>query len=225
MSRRDARTREATTLVYGGVPRASLMPPEVGLRQRETARRRWLISLVVVVLLLVVAGIFGSYTVAAQAEQRLAEERLLTEELLATQLQYSEVVQLQAQVESITGQRLSLAETEILWRDTLTPYIAVLAGEGTITQLSASNAGPFAPPLGLQGPLRTPRVATVQLFVSTPGLPPAGAWMEALAQVDTYADASIDSVVQEDDTYVTVITLNLTGEALSARFAAEEVNS
>ena len=46
MSRQQSRDA-SSALVYGAIPRAQLMPPEVALRRRESSRRRGLIALVV----------------------------------------------------------------------------------------------------------------------------------------------------------------------------------
>ena len=77
MSGRDA--REQSTVVFGAVPRAHLMPPEVALRRKESARRRGLVAIVALVVVLVVGAVAASFWYAAQAEARLAAERQVTE--------------------------------------------------------------------------------------------------------------------------------------------------
>ena len=220
MSRRDSRERETTgTLVYGGVPRARLMPPEVAIRRREAGVRRSLIAGLLLVVLLVAAGVVGGLWFSGQAEQRLAEERRVTEELLATQLQFSEVSRVQAQARSITEQRDELLGVEVRWREVLAPYLAVLEG-GQVDTIAVQSNAPFSPPLATDGPLRSPRVATVSLTVVSTDSPPAPQWLRAFALVDTYADASISTVVAEDAGFLTTITLNLNQAALSTAVTA-----
>ena len=221
MSRRDGRQRDAGSLVYGGVPRVDLMPPEVAIRRREAGVRNSLIAGVVVVVLLVAGGVAASVWFAAQAEDRLAAERQLTEELLATQLQYSEVRSVQSQINQIVQQRDELLTVDLLWRDEIAPYLAPLGG-ATVDAISVSSNAPFSTPLGLDGPLRAPRVATVSFSVSTDGVPEAAAWLRAFALVETYSDASIDTVVAEDGGYLSTITLNLNELALSERLITDE---
>lgn len=217
MSRRDSRERDTTSsLVYGGVPRAHLMPPEVALRRREAGVRRALIAGILVVVLVVAAGIAGSFWFSGQAGERLAEERRTTEELLATQLQYSEVSRLQSQARTIDAQRAELLGVEVLWQEELAPYLGVLGG-AVVTTLTVQSNAPFAPPLALEGPLRAPRVATVSMTVQTAESPPAPQWLRDFALVDTYADASISTVVADDDGFLSTITINLNESALSNR--------
>lgn len=215
MSRRDS--RDATTIAFGAVPRAHLMPPEVALRRKESGRRRGLLVLVVLVVLLVVAAVAASFWYSAQAESRLAAERQVTDELLATQLQYSEVTQVRGQLESIKGVSGRLGATEVLWRETVTPYLAVLSDDEVIEAISIMGADPNGPPLGLADPLRYPRVATITLTVVTTELPEPHRWVRAWERIDTFADASIDSILAENNAYVTTVTINLAPAALSNR--------
>lgn len=220
MSRRDG--RDATALIYGGMPRASLMPPEVALRRKEIGRRRGLIALTVAVLALTVVGVAGSYIYAAAAEQRLADERRTTEQLLATQLEYSEVIQVQNQLAAVTDVRTSLAESEVLWDSALEPYLAVFTVDEIVDALAFRGESPAEPPLGIGGPLREPRVATFTIVIATAAQPEPWRWFRAWEDIETYADSSIDTVVKLEQFYATTLTLNLNESALSQRFPAGE---
>lgn len=221
MSRRDS--RETGALVYGGVPRAHLMPPEVALQKKERGRRRGLITAVVVVLLLTIAGVVGSYFVAATAEAQLAEERRTTEQLLATQLEYTDVTLVLGQLQSINDVRGELAAVEVLWLDALQPYLRVLTADEIVDSLTFSSDSPAEPPLGVTGPLRSPRVATATMVVFTTEVPVPFDWYREWELIETYADASIDSIVETPVGFETTVTINLNGLALSNRFAEEEV--
>lgn len=220
MSRREQRDHNA--LVYGGVPRAHLMPPEVELRRKDAARRRSLIALAGLVVVLTVAGIVGSFLYAGAAEQRLAEERRTTEQLLATQLEFSEVIQVRGQLASITDLRSQLAGVEVLWLESLTPYLAVFSESELVDSLSFQGDAPAEPAIGVTGPLRSPRVATVTMVVLTTETPAPQLWLRAWEQLDTYADASIDSITLLESGFETTVTINLNETALSQRFAPEE---
>ncbi len=220
MSRRDQRDQGA--LVYGGIPRANLMPPEVALRRKESARRRGLIVLAGAVVAVTVAGVVGSYLYAGAAEQRLADERRTTEQLLATQLEYVEVTQVRSQLQSVADVRAQLASVEVLWREQLTPYLAVLTPTEVVESLLFESDSPAEPVIGVTGPLRSPRVATVTLVILTTEPPTPQRWYRAWEQLDTFADASIDSVTLLQRGYETTITINLNDVALSQRFGTEE---
>lgn len=221
MSRRDA--REATTIVFGAAPRARLMPPEVALRRKEAGRRRGLVVVMILVLTLVAGGIMAAFWYAGQAEARLASERQVTDELLATQLQYIEVIQVRSQLDSIKGVRDRLGATEVLWRDVVTPYLTVLGDQEILEAATITGVDPNGPALGLADPLRNPRVASIILTVATVELPTPHQWVRSWMLLETYSDASIDSILWEDGWYLSTVTINLNVSALSERIEESEV--
>lgn len=221
MSRRDG--RETGALVYGGVPRAHLMPPEVALQKKERGRRRGLVTAVIAVIALTVAGIVGSTFIATASEAQLAAERRTTEELLATQLQFAEVTQVRGQLQSITDVRAQLGSVEVMWRESLTPYLAVLSADELVDTLTFQSDAPAQPALGVTGPLRVPRTATIRIVISTSEVPTPQTWYRAWEKIETFADASIDSVTFQESGYKTAVTINLNSLALAQRFGADEV--
>ncbi|MDX2024738.1 hypothetical protein [Microcella sp.] len=220
MSRRDS--RDAGALVLGGVPRANLMPPEVALQKKERGRRRGLITAVIAVVVLTVAGIVGSTFIAATAELRLTDERRTTEELLATQLEFSQVTQVRGQLESITEVRNQLGSVEVLWQDTISPYLAVLTPAETVASLAFEAETPAEPAFTLTGPLRSPRVATIRMVIVTAELPTPYSWYRAWEKLETFGDASIDSITLLESGYETAVTINLNDLARSQRFGDTE---
>jgi len=198
------------------------MPPEVELRRKESSRRRGLLVAAVFVVVITIAGVAGSFWVAAIAEAQLAEERRLTEQLVATQLEFAEVLQAQGQLQSINDVRTQLAGVEVFWRDSLTPYLSVFATGEVVDSLTLHGGAPAEPVLGLTGPLRSPRVATVTMVIVTAQAPQPQLWYRAWEQIETYADASIDSITLLQDVFETTVTINLSDGALSQRFSTEE---
>jgi len=221
MSRRES--REPGALVYGAPPRAHLMPPEVALQKKERGRRRGLITVVVAVVAVTAAGIVGSFLFAANAEARLADERRTTDQLLATQQEFTEVTQVRGQLQSIADVRSQLATVEVFWQESLAPYLAVLTTDEQVESLAFESDAPAEPALGLTGPLRSDHVATVRLVVRTAGLPLPYVWYREWEQIDTFADASIDSITLLQESYETTVTINLNELALSQRFGIGEV--
>lgn len=221
MSKQSARVAQALT--FGAVPRANLLPPEVGMRKKERGRRRGLIVLVSLVLVATVGGVVGSYWLAGQAEQRLADERLVTQDLLNQQLEFGEVLGIQARLNSVDEQRALLESVEVRWQQVVSPYLSIVGGSGIVDSLTLTNNDPFLPPLALADPLRSPRSATVLISVLSPALPDAARWLRAFESIDSYADASIDTVVLDvGEGYLTTVTVNLNDEALFVPPAAEE---
>jgi len=221
MSRRDG--KESGALVYGGVPRARLMPPEVALQKKERGRRRGLVTAVIAVVLVMIGGVVASTLFATSAAVRLADERLTTEQLLAQQLEFTEVTQVRGQLQSITDVRGQLATVEVLWQEQLTPYLAVFTAEELVNALAFQSNAPAEPVLGLTGPLRSPRVATFRMVVVTPDLPIPYLWYREWEEIETFADASIDSITLLENGYETTVTINLNDVALSQRFGDGEV--
>jgi hypothetical protein len=202
------------------------MPPEVAMRRRESARRRSLIALSGLVAAVVIAGVVASFLYAAAAEQRLAEERRITDQLLATQLQYSEVTQVRGDLQTIADLRTELAAVEVLWADALAPYLSVLGSRNVVSEITVRSDEPAQPQLGVAGPLRQPRVATVNIVVSTTDVPRPWEWVRAWEQLDGFADVSIDRVtLNEGTSYDVAMTLNLSVDVLSQRFAPDDENA
>ncbi|MER3387884.1 MAG: hypothetical protein RIA38_01200 [Microcella pacifica] len=221
MSRQQSRDA-SSALVYGAIPRAQLMPPEVALRRRESSRRRGLIALVAVVLFLVVGGIVATHWLAAAAQQRLEAERAITQQLLAEQLEYVEVLGIQDRLDAVVAQREALAGVEVLWRDELQPYLAALDSNEIVEAIATEGNTPFEPPLTQEGPLRSARSATVLLTVATNDLPDPSRWLREWQQLEGFADASIDSIALDgEDGYLTIVTLNLSSAVLTEQEASE----
>lgn len=221
-AKKDAKPDEA--VVFGGVPRVDLMPPEVAQGRRDARTRRTLGSLVLLVLALTAAGAIVASWWAGQAQQRLTDARNETLRLQQERLAYSEVTQLQSRIDAIIDQRQALAAGEVLWQDTVDPLLAIVTADGGVAQqVQIVGSAPGAEPLGVTGPLRQPRVASVTLEVQTPELPDGPGWLRSLASNPTVADASIDSIVGDPEAgYSTRITINVGENAYSGRFIEEE---
>jgi hypothetical protein len=168
-----------------------------------------------------VAGVVAAFLNAAAAEQRLAAERLLTEQLLAQQLEFTEVTQVRADLQIIADLRTQLGTVDVLWLDALAPYFRPLGSGAAVDSLTVLSDAPAQPQLGITGPLRQPRVATVTMTIVTPEEPAPWLWFRAWEQLPTYADASIDRITLIDTGYETIVTINLNAEALSGRFSPE----
>lgn len=220
MARQKRQTTDA--VLYGGLATVNLMPPEVAQRKRDRKVARNLGMLVLVVAVIVAGGVAASAWLAAESATRLDAERSTTIQLQQERLKYSEVTQVKARIATIDENRANLAQTEILWSGELAPVLDVFASSGgAVTQAQVRGQSPGAEGLGVAGPLREPRVATLSLSVQTEGLPDSSAWLRALAELAIVADASVDSVSgAPSEPYTTTMTVNIGVEALSGRFAS-----
>lgn len=212
-------------LVLGGEPRATLLPPEVHLRAKARANRRFL-GFLVALAVLIAAGAYGAaFLFAEQAESQLASARAETEALLAEQLRYSEATRVANLVKMSESAQLAAVANEIDW-DALIDEIRLKLLEGTgIDSATMTTRVPFGQDgdasLAEPGPLSAPRVATVSLVLRSTSLLDSTALVRQLADLPGFVDATPGSVEREDTEFVTTITLNLNEDALRNRFGTE----
>jgi type II secretory pathway pseudopilin PulG len=213
--------RPADRLVLGGEPRVQLLPQSVRDKEKAAITRRRLAMLVVLAIVLVGGGYGLAWMRNGVAQQQLETARQATEVILAEQAQYSEGTRASALVAGITAARQSVTVNEIAWADVV-GQIAALAPQGTTLDAATmvAQAG-WEPPLSVEGPLRTPRIALLTLSFGGPSPIDAAALTLQLSQLKGYVDSRFDSSILGDDgRYVTVIRIMLDSDAASGRFAA-----
>ncbi len=213
--------KDPSALVFGGEPRADLLPPEVHVRAKARSTRRMLAFLVVLALLISSAGTVAAYFYAAEADERLEAAQARTTELLAEQLQYSEARNTANLVELAKTTRGLALTYEIDWPGLINEIEAYLPEDTSIDSAVMNSRLPWAGGLGTQGPLRSPRIATLTIVIRSSALIDAPEVIRRLAQLPGFADASPDVVSYTDEVFRTTITLNLNRDALLARFADE----
>lgn len=208
-------------LVLGGEPRVQLLPPEVGARIRAAYLRR--VSVFVLALVLIVVG--GGYVLATlhadKQEADLATAQAETQALLAEQLEYAEASNASGMIASITAAREQNIVTEVLWADVISAIKSSLPAGVIIESATMLGRAPWEPELAPAGPLRQPRVATIQFVISSPTIFDATAIVRGLINVPGFADATPDTVSAEGGLFSTTVTLNVNELALSERFGAE----
>lgn len=209
-------------LVLGGEPRVQLLPPEVGARIRAAYLRR--VSVLVLALAVVVVG--GGYLLATlhadKQEADLAAAQAETQALLAEQLEYSEASLSSNMIATITAARAQNVVTEVLWSDVIAAIKASLPSGVIIESATMVGRAPWEPELEPAGPLRQPRVATIEFVISSPTIFDATAIVRGLVNVPGFADATPDTVSAEAGLFSTTVTLNINDLALSGRFGTEE---
>ena len=213
--------KKETRLVLGGVPRANLLPPEVGLAVKARKMRRGLSVLVIAAMVLVAAG-YGLATFrASTAQGALDDENARTASLLAEQAKYVEVRSVNNTLKLTTAARQVGASTEINWQAYLQSIQASLPAGTTVTDFTAASGSPWAAFLQPTVPLQGERIAELVFTATSPSLPDVQAWLNALRTLKGFVDASPGTVeLQEDDgTYEVKITMHISQEALSNRFA------
>ena len=215
-------------------PRANLLPPEVSQRARDRSFRRRTWWGLVLVILLVVVGIGGSF---AYAQSRVVDQT-------AAQAQQSELqTRLNAlnPVKQVKGQIAALEAAQKVGGSTdidLQAYILALQAKlpaGTSLANIAFGGSPVTTPYqqGLTGgspavgtaPVGTaPVVAQLTFAATTPTIPVLSTWVDALSTLPGYVSADFTSVNQNTDAkgtssgYTSSITVRINADAFSHHY-------
>lgn len=217
------RTAERETLVVGGEPRVTLLPPEVRASRKARATRRLLGLATVGVIVLVGAGVGAATWNAGQAQVELAAEQARTADLLQQQAKYAKVRTVQEEVNLAMAARQVGASTEVDWKSYLLGIRAVLPSDVTIDTVTVDAASPLAAYSQPTAPLQAERIATLTLTLTSPKLPTVPAWLEAMKALPGYADGTPNSITQgEGGAYTVNLTIHVNEGAYSNRFATKE---
>lgn len=205
-------------LPLGGEPRVQLLPQSVRDRVKAAAVRRRLSMLVV--LAVVVAG--GGYAFAflqnVTAQAQLETARQQTQAVLAEQAQYSEGSRAANLLAGIRTAQYGVTANEINWDDVLDAVRALLPEGTTLDEANVIVQAPWEPALAVEGPLRSPRLATLTLTFVGPNIVDPVATTTNLSTLTGYVDARFDSSTEVDGAYKTIVRLMLNADATSHRF-------
>lgn len=216
--------KNVDTVVFGGVPRADLLPPEIRREHSGRKTRRKLLWAVVAVILVVFIGTGTSYYFALTSQLSLLAAQERTNELLTEQQKYSEVRVIQTELSDVEAAQKVGASTEIDWKAYLDKVEASLPDGIAIVAVDIEGASPMVDYEQPSAPLQGIRVATLTFGAVTETLPDTDAWLVALAALPGFTDANPDSISLDAVTglYTTVITMHIGEGAWSERFIPEE---
>lgn len=214
----SAKPKQSAELVLGAEPRADLLPPEVALRAKAYGTRRLLVLLVVLAAVVVGGAVTASYFYAADAQAKLAAAQQRTQDLLAEQIQYSEATRLAGLVDATELARSLGTSTEIVWADVVEQVAAKLPERAILIAITAQSRTPWEQDLAPGGPLRQPRVATLNLFIFSETILDGTNLVRQLGTIEGFADASPDIVQTNENGVSTTITFNIDADALANRF-------
>lgn len=215
-------TMKSEILVIGGEPRVDLLPQAVRRERSARAARGRLGVAVIIVAALVVAGIGLASIRAMQAQSALTAAQDRAVSLLVQQRKYIQVRTVRQQMALIRAGQQVGAATEIDWRSYLTSVQNTLPADVTLKTVTVDSASPLAAYAQSTVPLQGARVATLSFTAESPSLPQVPAWLDALATLPGYTDASPGSVKREDSgTYTVDITMHINSDAFTKRFAAK----
>lgn len=216
-ARRGASPRSSVPL--GAVPRVSLMPPELGERNKQLGIQRSLRGLMLLVLVLVVAAIGGAWYLSIQAAVALGTESQRTTLLQNERLQFAEVEQAMREVALGDAALAVGGSTEIDWQDYMSQVQASLPAGVVITSFSVDASDVTSQYAQSSVPLQGARVATLQFTADSPAIPEIPDWLNRLSELPGFVDANPNSVTASAQTggYTASITMHIDAEAYSNR--------
>lgn len=209
---------ESKSLVLGGESRADLLPQEVRVQRKVKVVRRRL-GFFVVILIVVVLGVTAlARSLADQAQANLAIEQANTRSLMLMQHKYVEVRKVQQQIELIRAAEQVGAATEINWEQYLGAVQSTLPANVSLDTINIDSITPFTAYSQATAPLQGARVATLTFTAKSSTLPQVPTWLDALATLPGYADASPGSVTRDETgAYSVSITLHINQAAFTNR--------
>jgi Tfp pilus assembly protein PilN len=217
-----SRLAKSDVLKVGGEPRVDLLPPELLAQRNAAVNRRRLGLGVVLVIAVVLGGVVLASFQALQAQANLAVEQSRAQTLLVQQKKYVEVRKVQDEVSSLKAAQQVGTSTEIDWKNYLTAVQATLPANVTIDIVTIDSATPLLPYGQSTVPLQGVRVATLSFTANSPTLPEVPAWLDSLASLPGFTDASPGSVTRDaSGNYTVDITMHINQAAFSKRYAAQ----
>jgi Tfp pilus assembly protein PilN len=206
-------------------PQVNLLPPEIRARRVLGRVKMSLGVVLLVVVLLAVAGYFGSSAVERSAAKDLAGKQSDVEVLVAEQAKYAEVPLLKAQLSAAKTARTLGMSTEVLWKGYLGAIQTVTPTDVTISSLTTELPNPVLARSASAAPLNAPSLGSISFVGQARALPDLSTWMEALNGIPGLADATFATAALIDTDgvvyYDISTTVQVNGTAVASRFAAE----
>ncbi|MHB1171407.1 MAG: hypothetical protein ACYCZY_02705 [Lacisediminihabitans sp.] len=214
-----SRGKKQTSLVVGGEPRVSLLPPEFELYKKVRVLRRRLVVVLVLAVVLVGAGYGVAAFLAAQSQQRLDAENGRTATILAEQAKYKDVSTVWNQLAIAKAARQVGSSTEIDLAGYLEKVQATLPANTTIVNVSVDAASPMKSYPQATVPLQPTRIATLTFTASTSMLPNLPSWLTALATLPGFTDATPGTIKLTDaGLYQADVKMHVDENAFAKRF-------
>lgn len=223
----------ATSHHSGGViagatalPQVNLLPSSVRARRVLQRVKVWLVIGLGVVLIVALLGYVVAMMSASDAEAELEGVRADTQRLLKEQAKYAEVPVVLNQIESAKAAELVGMGDEVLWKDYFMSALGSLPRDAKMTGMATVTRTPLMAAPMPSDALVSPGLGTVTLTHRSDTITDISAWTDALSEVPGFDDVFYTAASITDDDgdvfYEVVTTIQVTDEALSGRFGAEE---
>ena len=218
----SARGSKEARLVYGASPRVDLLPPEVADRKKGAALRRAIVMGVVGALVISAGAYAFASWQSIQAAGRLADAQAETSSLLGQQAEFAEVRKLSTQGKTISDARMTGALTEINWNAFYREVLPTLPPDVVIGGFVVVTSSPIREYVGTSVPTVDDPAAQVGFAVLSPNLESLAAWLVNLKTFPGYEQATMTPANLAGGVYTSAVTLNLTQDRYTKRFAPPE---
>jgi Tfp pilus assembly protein PilN len=217
-----SRTKKSATAVVGGLPRVDLLPPEVRAERRGgvAVRRAWMGVIGAAAVAGIAVGAATLQSMEAQDELMVAQSE--TQQLLMEQGKYTEVRETKSEITLLTAAQAVAGATEIAWPSYLAQIQATLPPGVAVSTISIDQATPTADYAQSETPLQGARIGTVTFSARSDALPSVPDWLDGLATLPGYTDATPGTVTLEEGVYEATVTMHIDQRAFSNRFAPTE---
>jgi hypothetical protein len=206
----------------GAAPRVDLLPQSIRDAHRQSKLRRKLLAGLGGVTVVVALGSFGALQLSTAAQAQLETERAETLNLLTQRGEFSELIAVQERLVLGSAAQLVGASPEIDWSGYLGELQKTLPSGVDLTAVTIDSASPVQAYEQPTGPLQGPRVATLTFTADSETLPDVPVWLDRLATLPAFVDATPNSVTRDDGgAYLVNITMHIGADAFWGRFAAE----
>jgi len=212
-------TKTNGPLVIGGEPRIDFLPQEVKQKKIDKRSRRSLITLVLLVVAVCIAGYAFSAVNALQAQVQLDAARERTQGLLAEQGKYAEASSADTELKTAEAAALVGSSSEILWKKFLVGLMGELPRNTWLTDFTIDGQSALETTPDIQVPLENDRIATVTFVVATPSLTAAETLLKNIEELPGFADAAISKaeINATNPWYNVEIVLHINSDVLERR--------
>ncbi len=202
----------------GGSPRVDLMPPEIRVKRAQLRFRRKLRLGLAGVLVVVVVGCGATWALGSVAQVNLAAAQEQRQQLVAQQGKYSDVTGVKSSIAvAQAGQKVG-DSPEIDWQAYLTKLQATLPAGVSLTGVTIDTVTPLKVYNPTTVPLQGDRIATLAFTATSLSLPSIPDWLDGLATLPGFADATPGTVSLSDGVYTATVAMHINTKAFANRF-------
>lgn len=210
-------------------PQVNLLPAEVISKRQVAVVQRRMVWVIFATIIVIAVAYGAAFLVRSEADLRLQSALTTSDELMQQRRQYSPVVQVINDIGNVQEARDFVLSTEVNWASYVYALAAVLPDGVTIDTLNVESISPGAELQVGADALTADGVGMLTFTATSPDLPEASEWIDALESIPGLVDANLQSSTLRDDSgeesYQVSVTVQVNNLALANRtFPDQEVD-